>query len=188
MWSYTKNTRFYGESLRLGALNLDLSCMDVPIADLLSRRGSADNIALLDAFLAQAAAAKRDELEIAAANAAERAAQEPDAAADADAPPVAPASKLTAEDSRRSEELLRLVMFLFYSDKSLVEHCTEVLDSARIVECIGRVSRRRFWLVQSSSQVMLEIGCVIQLFTLIALARARVDNLNSDCIVVIIHG
>eukprot|EP00953_Heterococcus_sp_UTEX-ZZ885_P036234 18683-Heterococcus_DN1.PRE.1 len=64
-------------------------------------------------------------------------------------------------------------MFLFYSDKSLVEHCTEVLDSARIVECIGRVSRRRFWLVQSSSQVMLEIGCVIQLFTLIALARAK---------------
>eukprot|EP00953_Heterococcus_sp_UTEX-ZZ885_P036235 18683-Heterococcus_DN1.PRE.2 len=72
--------------------------MDVPIADLLSRRGSADNIALLDAFLAQAAAAKRDELEIAAANAAERAAREPDAAADADEPPVAPASKMTAED------------------------------------------------------------------------------------------
>jgi anti-sigma factor RsiW len=149
--------------------------MDVPIADLLSRRGSADNIALLDAFLAQAAAAKREELEIAAANAAERAAQEPDAAADA--PPAAPASKMTAEDSRRSEELLRLVIFLFHSDKSLVEHCTEVLDSARIVECIGRVSRRRSWLVQSSSQVTLGKSYVIQLFALIVLRSCVTYNI-----------
>jgi hypothetical protein len=147
------------------------------MADLLSRRGLSDNIALLDAFLAQAAAAKRNELEIAAAEAAGCAAQEPDT--DLDAPLAAPASKMTAADSRRSEELLRLVMFLFHNDRSLVEHCTDVLDSARIVECIGRVSKRRFWLVQSSSQVMLRDSYAAQLFVLICITLCSSSMISS---------
>ncbi|KAG5187239.1 hypothetical protein JKP88DRAFT_347994 [Tribonema minus] len=50
---------------------------------------------------------------------------------------------------QKKEEILRMVTFLFQSTQA--DNCADVLDHSRIVECVGRQSRRRIWLVQSSS-------------------------------------
>lgn len=73
----------------------------------------------------------------------------PDPAASVGHPPLAtPAGGI---DELRAE-LMRVVAFLLSSERGLLEHTTEVLDTCRIVQCVGRNSGRRFWLVESSGK------------------------------------